>query len=508
MNRVAQNDPPDAWLAAALRARAEDARPRSDCPNPARIWDAVRLQLPLDERLAIIDHTSECSACAEAWGLAAELDSAHAGSAPAMPASSRALSVFYGRSRLLIGTAAVFLVALGIAFIMFRPAARPTEDVAATLQPRDEQSAALPLGDFLLRWTPGPAGSRYDVTVMKAPMDVVAEVRNLEVTEYRVPPQQLAGVADGTRLLWRVVAHTPDGRTVSSALLAVRLQQEIASAAAGTSARRQIQLYATIVNRDGTPASSVSPEDVRVLENGVDAKVLKVEPVEWTTKVQILLDNGNGVGAANLNQLRSGVRGLIEALPEGTETTLVTTAPQPRFLVRATTDRQVLLAGIDKLAADSSVGRFVESLGEALQRFEQDKGDFSGVIVSLGTTLGDTRVLDRDIRQIYERVQKKPTTVHVVMVSAGPLASAGVVQTEVGQGVAKITNGRYEAIPAVSRIATLLPEIGAQIAKGGEGKSRQFRITAERSGGSSDERPKLAIAVKSGNVTSVTVGGR
>jgi hypothetical protein len=171
--------------------------------------------------------------------------------------------------------------------------------------------------------------------------------------------------------------------------------------------------------------------------------------------------------------------------------------------------------GIDKLAADSSVGRFVKSLGEALQRFEQDKGDFSGVIVSLGATLGDNRVLDRDIRQIYERVQKKPTTVHVVMVSAGPLASAGVVQTEVGQGVAKITNGRYEAITAVSRIATLLPEIGAQIAKGGEGKSRQFRITAERSGGSSDERakffpprPAFSIAVKSGNVTSVTVGGR
>lgn len=51
--------------------------------------------------------------------------------------------------------------------------------------------------------------------------------------------------------------------------------------AAKTSAQKQLQLYATILDSEGKPASSVSPEDVRVAENGVDAKVLKVEPIEW-----------------------------------------------------------------------------------------------------------------------------------------------------------------------------------------------------------------------------------
>ena len=186
----------------------------------------------------------------------------------------------------------------------------------------------------------------------------------------------------------------------------------------GASAQRQLQLYATIVDGNGAPAGTVTPEDVKVQENGADLKILKVEPIEWTTKVQILLDNGSGIGSANLNQLRNGLRGLLEALPLGLEVTIVTTAPQPRFLVRATTDRLQQLAGIDRLAPDSTVGRFVESLGEALQRFAKDKTDFFGVIVSLGTTAGDNRVLDRDINQIFERVQKRPTTVHVVMVSA------------------------------------------------------------------------------------------
>jgi hypothetical protein len=272
------------------------------------------------------------------------------------------------------------------------------------------------------------------------------------------------------------------------------------------SAQKQFQLYATILDMTGEPAASVAPEDVRVSADGADAKVLKVEPIEWTTKVQILVDNG-GIGSTNLISLRNGLRGLIEALPPGLETTIVTTAPQPRFLVRATTDRKALLDGVDKLAPDSGAGRFVESLGEALQRFERDKADFFGVIVSLGTTSGDNRVLDRDINQIFERAQKKPTTVHVVMLTTGvgQTASGGVVQQELGMGITKTTNGRYEAINAPSRIATLLPDLGAQIAKGSQGKSRQFRITAEHSASPS----KISMSGRNGKiVTSVTIGAR
>ena len=173
--------------------------------------------------------------------------------------------------------------------------------------------------------------------------------------------------------------------------------------------------------------------------------------------------------------------------------------------VRATTDRQALLAGIDRLAPDTSPGRFVESLGEALQRFERDKGDFFGVIVTVGTTQGDNKVLDRDVSEIFERARKKPTTVHVVMMSTGAVtASGGVVQTDIGMGIAKQTSGRYESINASSRMATLLPEIGALI-KGGEGKSRQFRVD-RRVAAASDAPSKLSMSGRNGKiVTNITL---
>ena len=175
MNRVTRNDPRDAWMAAALRSRAEHAHPRSDCPRPERIWDAVRLRVRLDERLEIIDHLSECPACAEAWSVATDLAGADEQTVPvhvdaaqlpelAMPASSLPLSTMYGRNALLIGVPALLvLVALGIAFIVFRPAAHPIEDVADVLRPREPLPTttlgALKMIDKSQRFRRGNSGS-------------------------------------------------------------------------------------------------------------------------------------------------------------------------------------------------------------------------------------------------------------------------------------------------------------------------------------------------------------
>src|SRR5690349_4941903 len=114
-------------------------------------------------------------------------------------------------------------------------------------------------------------------------------------------------------------------------------------------AQQQFQLFARIVDSKGAPVTSHEPGDVSIKENDVDLKIVKINPINWPMKVQVLVDNGIGLGNDNLTHLRNGVRGLIEALPDGTEVTLVTTAPQPRIVVKATTDRAAQLKGVDVL---------------------------------------------------------------------------------------------------------------------------------------------------------------
>ena len=261
---------------------------------------------------------------------------------------------------------------------------------------------------------------------------------------------------------------------------------------------KQIQIFASILDGTGAPAKTVEAGDLKLMENGADAKVTKVEPVNWPVKVQILLDNGIGLGSQNIQQLKNGVQALVQALPEKLEVTLVSTAPQPRFLARATTDRAAVQKGLDVLAPDTGAGRFVESLNEATQRIERDKGDYFPVIISVGTMSGDTNVRESDVKAMMNRLQTRPTTVHVILYNQGAAtASGGGNQTQIGMSVTQYTGGKFENINSAQRIQSLLTDWGKEVSTMVERQSHQFRVTADRPAGASGDIGKISMGAKS-----------
>jgi hypothetical protein len=274
----------------------------------------------------------------------------------------------------------------------------------------------------------------------------------------------------------------------------------------------QIRIYARVLDGTGAPATSLSAGDVHVMEDGVDATVTTVEPLDWPVKLQLLLDNGVGLGAGSMQPLKEGVQALLAALPEKLEVTLVGTAPQPRFLARATTDRAAIQEGIELLAFDRGVGRFVESLLEATQRIERDEHDSFPIIISVATTSGDRDMKERDVERIMARLAARPTTVHVVLYTGGPqgasqavhvqgAASAGANQFRVATAVTKYSGGTYESINNATRLASLLPEIGQTVTTAVQRHRRQFRITATRPAGATGAVGKVDVGVQSPLVT-------
>jgi hypothetical protein len=277
--------------------------------------------------------------------------------------------------------------------------------------------------------------------------------------------------------------------------------------ATGLQAQRQLTLMATVTDPGGGEVAALTPGDIRFAENGADGKALKVEAIDSVPKLQILIDNGVGISADSLTDLRNGVRGLIEALPLTLEVTLVTTAPQPRFLERATTDHARLLSAVNRLSPDSGAGRFAESLYEATDRIERDeKGRYT--IVAFGTSSGDAQVRESDIQKTIDRVRQRGTTVHVVLLTSMRGTTGGVVQEELGQLLANNSRGRFEKIAVANRVATLLPEIGAEVAKTLGGASRQFRITVERPNGASGDLGKMSLGVVGKLVSNVSVASK
>ena len=273
-------------------------------------------------------------------------------------------------------------------------------------------------------------------------------------------------------------------------------------------AQKQITLLATVTSPTGDPIATIEPAAVQVQENGVLAKTIKVEPVDRTRKLHLLIDNGVGLPSEGLADLRKGLHGLLAGVPEGIEVSVVTTAPQPRFVERGTMDKARIAKAIDLIAADRGAGRFVEALYEASDRIDRDKNS-TNVVVVLATTSGDVRVRDGDMAAIGARASGGRMKVHVVMFMGRIGASfGGGAQLDLGQGVTKTSGGRFEQVNVTSRLATLLPEIGAEIGKTMGVTARQYRIIADRPPGASGDFGKLSLAIDGLLVSSVNVEAR
>ena len=175
----------------------------------------------------------------------------------------------------------------------------------------------------------------------------------------------------------------------------------------------------------GAPVATLAPDDLKVAENGVEGKIVKVEPIDWPVKVQLLIDNGTGMddGPRADSERRQGLR--RGAARTASRCRCYTTAPQPRSSCEPTTDKQAMLQGVDRIAPDSGAARFVEGLNEAAARIDKEKGNYFPVVVIVGSTTAEgSSVVERDVQRMLQRFVDRAATVHVVMLTTG--AQSGV----------------------------------------------------------------------------------
>jgi len=248
-------------------------------------------------------------------------------------------------------------------------------------------------------------------------------------------------------------------------------------------AQKQGQIFIRLVGPDGQAATDLQAADVNIAEDGVACKTLKVEPIDWPIKLQVLVDNGKS-NTTPINPLRDGLAALFDQIPEGVETSLYTTSPQPRPIVKPTTDKAQLVKGIGLIAPDGGAGAFFEALSEAASRTDKDKVPHYPVIFMVGSDFGKVNVNDRDYMKLQETIIRKAMTIHIIVMAggAGVGSSGGGAQTEIGLQMTKLSGGKYENITTTNRLATLLPEFGKRIAESAAKQRHQFRVTYERAG--------------------------
>lgn len=229
--------PPDgerfqsAWRALADDADATQNGVEKDASGPSEvslddaIWRAVAGESSAEERARMVDLVARDPAAAESWRVAQELQRELERREPAVPTSSVSgtVAVSRGAQRYSwIAMAAAVLLAVGLGWWQLGP--KPFEDgpdvyrqsTTIDLHSVISEDEAQPRDQVVLSWSDAGPDARYSVRVLGADLEPLIDVEELTSTSVELPPEPLASVADGERLLWQVEARTPDGQTVTS----------------------------------------------------------------------------------------------------------------------------------------------------------------------------------------------------------------------------------------------------------------------------------------------------
>ena len=285
------------------------------------------------------------------------------------------------------------------------------------------------------------------------------------------------------------------------------------AAAVVVRAQEQATLYLFAVDRKGVPVLDLKASDITVKEDVGTSTIRTVRRFGWPMKVTVLVDNGPRTADA-LVHYRTGLRKFFAGLPPGVPVSLIATSPQPRWLVRETTDKVQIEKGIGLITIDETLGRFSDALGEYAARLDADFRNVSTeqmppylpVLVSIATTDQDGSDVRREANlKMILSLRKHLAWTNLIMISPA-LAGAGVLTTDpdVGQNaeIAKIvqeaTRGAYIPVTSSGTSAlssTLLPQLAQAIARRHIRQMTQHRIVLERPPGARGPMKDFALTL-------------
>lgn len=271
---------------------------------------------------------------------------------------------------------------------------------------------------------------------------------------------------------------------------------------------QQYQFVVSATDASGKPVAELKPDDMVVSENGARVPVSKVERYAVPLKVTVTVDNGSDTVDA-LGHIRAGLAGFVEALPPDMEVTLISTSPQPRTVVKPTTDRTQILRGVNGFAPEADQRpRFTDALVEFGQRLKKEERDlksgkikpYSPVLVMVSTAANEqTSYEPSEIQSAVSTLIGHRARLFVVITTT-KVGDANQVQdidrnrqAMISRPVTKATNGRFETIATSTRLTTLLPEWGGFLSSLHRRQSSQFVVTVQRATSGPLQNPQFEL---------------
>jgi hypothetical protein len=297
-----------------------------------------------------------------------------------------------------------------------------------------------------------------------------------------------------------------------------------------------LTLYLSAMDASGKPVTDLKPEEITMSENGVAGKVTAAEKFSLPIHLTVALDNGPG-SAQSLGFYRNGMKGFVDALPEGTEVTVIAMAPTPRMVLKSGTMKDQIAKAINNVAPDENSARFTDTLVEFSQRLDKDNKDkklnYAPYLVVVSTTAAEASAYQRgDIEKAMTNFTKYGARLSVAMTTTksssdlnqrtGTASLNSTVsnsddvqdlnngrQALIAIPLVKATNGKYEALAQPSALEKILPEWGKMVGSIANKQANEYKLTIQRPNGATGNLNNLDMHVtRPGVVGSVSGDGR
>lgn len=280
--------------------------------------------------------------------------------------------------------------------------------------------------------------------------------------------------------------------------------------------QEQSAIHLFAMDQQGAPVLDLQTSDIAIREDAGLSTVVSVRRFGWPLRVAVLLDNGPRTRDA-LVHYRTGLKKFFAGLPPDVPVSLIATAPNPRWLIRETTDKVQIEKGIARITPDEGLGRFSDALIEYADRLDEEfrrvpaeqLQPYLPVLVSIATTHQDGSHVQRNSNlKMITSLRKHRVWTNMIMVSPSrsPSQPGGppVVEYDEGQNaeiakaVQEFTRGRYVPITGSATSAlssTILPELAQAIAVRSIRQMTQHRIVMERPAGAAGPMKNFALTL-------------
>lgn len=253
-------------------------------------------------------------------------------------------------------------------------------------------------------------------------------------------------------------------------------------------------LYVAVVDAEEVPVTDLTEDDLVVQWDGENVETTGFEAAGWPVRLTVFVDNSDAMVGA-VAQIREGVRALLQELPADVEAAVLTTARQPRWITRHTTDRTELEENIANISPDAGAApTFNDALVEETNRIhDEDDREYYPVIITLGSDSADgSRSQQGRIDRMVDRMVENSVEVHTLVLVTGRLGS-GSMAVGVGEALVPVTRGSFERIAVASAIVERLAALGQDVARKHRFVSSQYRITYRQPRDASDQ-PAIGVA--------------